>query len=149
MSVYKTARGSNIDLDKLKLYNETVIAVGNTQTNVRGDIVKGGKIIKTREQVMQEHYNLSGNNIPRNPKPETNHRIEEDDIAMGFEPPTDNEVIVNIDPIPAVDFTAETVPEELAIEETTPEDRPRGGLADAVARSQELTEKLAAQRKRI
>jgi len=138
MSVHKTARGVSIDLDRLKLFNETVVTVGNTQTNVRGDIVRGGKIIKTREQVMQEHYNLSGNNIPKHPTNEVMKKIEEDDISMGFEPP-EEEVIVNIDPIDPI------LTEELKTEE----DRPRGGLADAVARSQELTEKLSAQRKRI
>jgi hypothetical protein len=140
MAVYKTARGNNIDLEKLKLYNETVIAVGNTQTNVRGDIVQGGRIIKTREQVMQEHYNLSGNNIPKHPKHEVVQQIEEDDIAMGFEPPPADPIPVSTAPTPASVEVEDPVSED---------DRPRGGLADAVARSQELNEKLAASRKRI
>ena len=66
--IYKTSRGQAIDLDRLKLINQTAIAVGNAGTNARGDLVQGGKIVKTREQLAQEHYNISGNNIVKDQK---------------------------------------------------------------------------------
>ena len=67
-NVHRTARGATIDMDRLKLLNETTIAVGNTGTNARGDLVKGNQIVKTREQLIQETYNISGNNIAKEAK---------------------------------------------------------------------------------
>ena len=43
---YKTMQGKELDLDKLRIKNETVLAVGNAKVNARGDeIGPGGKII--------------------------------------------------------------------------------------------------------
>ena len=53
--VYKTMQGREIDMDKLIARNEMEIAVGNMRVNARGDQVgPGGKIIKTREQLIAE-----------------------------------------------------------------------------------------------
>jgi len=55
--IYRTARGKKLDMDQLRLTNEETIAVGNMKVNARGDeLGKGGKIIKTRNQVMKKHY---------------------------------------------------------------------------------------------
>jgi hypothetical protein len=55
--VYRTMNGKEIDLDKLRLKNETVLAVGNVKVNARGDeLGPGGKIIRKREDVMSEYY---------------------------------------------------------------------------------------------
>lgn len=54
---YRTMQGREIDLDKLRNRNETVLAVGNARVNARGDeIGAGGKIIRKREDVMAEYY---------------------------------------------------------------------------------------------
>jgi len=54
--VYKV--GSEIDLEKLALKHETEPAVGNARMNARGDeLGAGGKIVKTREQILQDYYN--------------------------------------------------------------------------------------------
>ena len=37
--IYKTARGKMVDMDKIKLANETSVAVGNMKVNARGDII--------------------------------------------------------------------------------------------------------------
>jgi len=58
--IVKTAAGKKIDMDSLMLRNETTIAVGNTKKNARGDLLgPGGKIIKTRDQIMKEYYALN------------------------------------------------------------------------------------------
>lgn len=55
--VYRTAQGKEIDLDKLRLKNETTLAVGNVKVNARGDeLGPGGKIIRKREDLMSEYY---------------------------------------------------------------------------------------------
>ena len=54
---YRTMQGREIDLDKLRNRNETVLAVGNDRVNSRGDeIGPGGKIVRKREDVMAEYY---------------------------------------------------------------------------------------------
>jgi hypothetical protein len=55
--VYTSVRGKEIDMEKLSLKNETEIAVGNAKLNARGDeIGAGGKIVRTREQILQDYY---------------------------------------------------------------------------------------------
>lgn len=57
-NVYKTAGGQHINIDTMRLVNENVVAVGNMSVNARGDqVAPDGTIIKTRNEVMKEHYN--------------------------------------------------------------------------------------------
>lgn len=54
---YTSVRGKEIDMEKLSLRHEKTPAVGNMRVNARGDeIGPGGKIIRTREQVLQDYY---------------------------------------------------------------------------------------------
>lgn len=56
-SVYRTAKGAQIDMLKLINQNETTIAVGNMNVNARGDkLGPGGVIIKRGE--------IAGTNTP-------------------------------------------------------------------------------------
>lgn len=62
---YKTARGKIIDIDKVKLANETVTAVGNMKVNARGDkLGLGGQIVAGRNQVMDRVYAVNANPVP-------------------------------------------------------------------------------------
>ena len=52
-TVYQTAKGKQIDLNKLINQNELTLAVGNKKVNARGDLIgPGGQIIKKTEDVM-------------------------------------------------------------------------------------------------
>lgn len=54
---YTSVRGKEIDMEKLSLRNEKTPAVGNMRVNARGDeIGEGGKVVRTREQVLQDFY---------------------------------------------------------------------------------------------
>ena len=54
---YTSVRGKEIDMEKLSLRNEKTPAVGTMRVNARGDeLGEGGKIIRTREQVLQDFY---------------------------------------------------------------------------------------------
>lgn len=54
---YKTLQGKEVDMEKLSLRHETLPAVGNVRMNARGDeLGEGGKIVKTREQILAEYY---------------------------------------------------------------------------------------------
>jgi hypothetical protein len=53
----RSMRGKEIDMEKLNLKNETLPAVGNMKVNARGDeIGKGGKVVKTREEILKDYY---------------------------------------------------------------------------------------------
>lgn len=70
-NIYRSAKGKPVDLDKLKLKNETTIAVGNKSVNARGDVLgPGGKVVKTRNEVMKERYSTEAlpNATPINKK---------------------------------------------------------------------------------
>lgn len=57
-NIYKTALGQRVDVDALRLINESVVTVGNMPVNARGDEVKpDGTVIRTRNEIMKEHYN--------------------------------------------------------------------------------------------
>lgn len=61
-NVYKTAQGKLIDMDKLRLVNESVIAVGNMGVNARGDRVDpNGEVVETRNQIMKKRYSAETN----------------------------------------------------------------------------------------
>jgi hypothetical protein len=54
---YTSMQGKQIDMEKLALKNELSVAVGNMKVNARGDeLGTGGKIIRTREQILQDYY---------------------------------------------------------------------------------------------
>ena len=127
-------RSAVIDIDRLKLANENVIAVGNSGMNARGDIVRGNKVIKSREQVMQESYNLSGNNIVRDVK-NKNKAIQPDNVGPVMTNPYEQR-------LSDTDETKVVTPAVSA-------GSPRGGLANAVQKSADIAAVLDAQRKRI
>jgi hypothetical protein len=68
---YTSMRGKEVDLEKLSLKNEKEPAVGNAKMNARGDIIgTGGKVVKTREEILQDYYK----NNPRAIKEELGSR---------------------------------------------------------------------------
>jgi len=160
-SMYKTAKGANIDFNSLKLNNEHVVAVGNAGVNARGDLVERGKVIKTREQIMQETYNIKGHNVVNDARSKIKvsaNDIQADSfIAKAPAPPVEikkNTVEISKtaveDTVPV--FTAPPVAIDPPTEENSDhqiENKPRGGLADAINRSKEISEKMEERRKRI
>lgn len=66
---YTSVRGKEIDMEKLALQNENLPAVGNIRVNARGDeLGPGGKIIRTREQILQDYYNTNERSINKDTK---------------------------------------------------------------------------------
>ena len=126
--VRRTAMGDGIDMDMLRLANENTIAVGNMKVNARGDqLGPGGKVIKTRAQVMSEHHALNMS---------TQLATHDDEIlesapTQEFVQPTTNV----LQPV-AVD---EPVAESESIPSYT---KPRGSFAGAVAGQTEVTHEL-------
>lgn len=57
---YRSAMGKVVDIDALRLANENAIALGNMKVNARGDeLGPGGKVVKTRAQLMQEYHKIN------------------------------------------------------------------------------------------
>lgn len=55
--VHRTMQGKQIDMEKLMRQNELTPAIGNMGVNARGDeLGNGGKILRTREEVVQAYY---------------------------------------------------------------------------------------------
>ena len=59
--VYRTMQGKQVDMDLLRQRNELTPAVGNAKVNARGDeLGAGGKILRSREEVLKDYYQQSG-----------------------------------------------------------------------------------------
>lgn len=68
--VYKTMQGKLVDMEKLMSQNELMPAIGNIKVNARGDeLGPGGKILKTREEVLAEYYENNPKAIPEQNTP--------------------------------------------------------------------------------
>ena len=130
---YKTARGTAIDMDRLRLANETTIAVGNMKVNARGDqLGAGGKVIKTRQQIMAEK-----NKLHKSPLADDSFAIAEsmDDVVQ-------ETVTIDIPEPQTVTPTAENTPVLESADSTPSYVKPRGSFADAVAKETEVTQEL-------
>jgi hypothetical protein len=133
---HRTARGLSIDMDRIRLANENTIAVGNMKVNARGDqLGAGGKIIKTRQQIMAEK-----NKLHKGPIADNSMRVAEsmDDIVI---PET---VTIEVTDPTAGQPIAEKTPVLESLENTEAPGyvKPRGSFADAVAKETEVTQEL-------
>lgn len=90
-TIYRTAQGKQIDLNKLINQNELTLAVGNKKVNARGDLIgSGGKIIKKNETA-------SSTNIPDQIRVRPQPVIAESEIAE-VQPKTKSKNIKDMDP---------------------------------------------------
>ena len=134
MAIQKTASGKLIDMDAIRTKNETVIAVGNSKTNARGDLLgPGGKIVKTRDQIAADMYRQQ-KGTPLSTRPLTG------DVQQAMP---------DVLPDPIENDFKKVDLENAPVSEPTYEVINSGGVDDAVARSKELAEKLKATRSRI
>jgi hypothetical protein len=122
MATYKTAMGKAVDIDSLRVANENVIAVGNMRTNARGDeLGAGGKILKTRAQLMQEYHKLN--------TPTASH---DDVVATSIDTP----------PRPVTKLATPTAVDTPVVSSSTEYTKPRGSFAGAVASETEVKQEL-------
>ena len=77
--VYRTARGKQVDMNKLINQNELTIAVGNAKVNARGDkLGANGEVVKTREEILKERDTSLNQPIVPN---QINVRTSEKDVS--------------------------------------------------------------------
>jgi len=140
MSTYRTASGKYLDINGLKIKQERTIAVGNSNKNARGDLLgPGGEVIKSRDQISNEFYQSMRKEPLRDSPMMTDEqalRAAEADVFV-------KQVTNGFDQI------EQSLSEEPEVIEPATQASTSGGYADALARSQELAEKLKRQRSRI
>jgi hypothetical protein len=129
--IYRTAQGKPIDLDALRVRNEQSVAVGNMKTNARGDeLGPGGIVVRTREQVMKEYYNTNAVYT----KEKVEQQREDAQNARANVPPVNT-----------------GIPDEILEQDQTMDEieqpKMRGALADAVAKSTKVEQKLLQPKK--
>ena len=126
---HRTSRGEPVDMDMLRLANESVIAVGNMKTNARGDeLGPGGKVVRTRAQVMQDYHKLNTPMAVDSTVAASRKQAEQQQQEM-----------------PVVKKLATPMAKDIpvATSSATPEYvKPRGSLAGAVAGETEVTQEL-------
>ena len=133
---HRTARGNSIYMDRVRLSNEQTIAVGNMKVNARGDqLGNGGKIIKTRQEIMAEK-----NKLHKGPIAEDFTEVVEsmDNVVQEFQ----ETVTIDIPEPQTVTPTAEDTPVLESADATPGYVKPRGSFADAVAKETEVTQEL-------
>jgi hypothetical protein len=140
MSIHRTATGKFLDINALKIQQEHAIAVGNARQNARGDLLgNGGQIVKTRDEIMNEYYkSQQGNKLMDNPIYSNADEANQSLVADIFETPIAN----------GYDQIEQSLIEPTVVNPKTGA-ATSGGYADALVRSQELAEKMKAQRSRI
>ena len=129
-NVRRTAMGQPIDIDMLRLSNEHTITIGNTKTNARGDqLGQGGKVVKTRAQVMKEYHRLDTGMPVDMPIAESAAKvITADNLSDKIDIPANN--------------LANPQPKEIPVAESAGYVKPRGSFADAVAKQTEVNQEL-------
>ena len=121
---HRTARGDAVDMDMIRLSNESTIAIGNMKTNARGDqLGAGGKVLKSRTQVMQEYHRL-------------NTSVAEDTPVGAASTVVEQPQMTNLT-TPIAEDTS--VSESSATQQYV---KPRGSFAESVAEQTEVTQEL-------
>lgn len=121
---HRTARGEAVDIDMIRLANESTIAIGNMKTNARGDqLGPGGKVVKSRAQVMQEYHRLNTSVAEDIPVGASSTVVEQPQMTNLTTP------IAEDTPVTESSATPQYV-------------KPRGSFAEAVAEQTEVTQEL-------
>jgi hypothetical protein len=125
--VYKTAKGKSIDIDRVKLSNESARAVGNMKVNARGDQLGArGEVAMGRNQVMDQVYATPTSPASYSPNEPTQF-IKQQEAANNSKAKELHDL--------ATSLTATTPLEPIVAETTSAQPAPaRGSLAGSVAK---------------
>ena len=146
--VYRSALGKMIDMDAMLAVNEEEIAVGNMKVNARGDeLGPGGIVLRTREEVMSEYYKVEKHQVvytsEGNQVADTNHNSA---VAEGQQ---------YTETMSVSDLPPDILEQDSQMPPMNPMTNPlvtdqgrqmRGSLADSVAKSTTVEQKLLTPR---
>lgn len=126
---HRTARGIQVDMDRLRLANEKTIAVGNMKVNARGDqLGPGGKVIKTRTQVLAEKNKTYG--------ALADDSVVHDRLEPSAVPQQQPDLVV---PVPN---TVQGAADDTPVVESAAKSKPRGSFAESLAEPTEVKQEL-------
>ena len=134
---YRTMQGRNIDMDKLRSRNELTPAVGNMKVNARGDeIGPGGKILRTREQIVSTYYDNNPNATPDADTPPTQTQTKTAPInppssTLKVEDTPVSEVVKEVEPEKVEEAPAEEKVLDKGVEAVQKARARRRGISDA------------------
>jgi hypothetical protein len=81
---YFSALGQPVDMERLRLENESTVAVGNVRMNARGDLLdQSNNILVKREQIEQEYNRQNPKGVKQ--KPISLKTISEDELLSPTE----------------------------------------------------------------
>jgi hypothetical protein len=132
--IYRSSQGKPVDIELIRLRNEETIAVGNMKVNARGDeLGPGGVVVKTRNEVMDEYYASNAvytkENVADQNRADRQHQKIEQDTFDDLDP--------------------EIAAQDAEMPDNAPAPKLRGSLADAVAKSTTVEQKLLTPKKPI
>lgn len=130
--VYKTARGKMVDMDQVKLSNETAIAIGNMKVNARGDLIgAGGQITAGRNQIMDQVYAVPDGVVDEGYSPTDSARRVQQQSAQAAADATKSKALHDL-----ANNLVETSVDEPIVDIDAPAVAPaRGALASSVAKT--------------
>ena len=134
---YRTMQGRTIDMDKLRSQNELTPAVGNMKVNARGDeIGPGGKILRTREQIMSKYYENNPNATPDADTPTTQTQPKQTNVnipssTLKVEDTPVSEVVQDVEPQKTEEAPAEEKVLDKGVEAVQKARARRRGISDA------------------
>ena len=129
--IYRSARGKVIDMEKLRLFNEEIVAAGNQLVNARGDrLNQFGQVVESRNESMNKIYKKKLNAPADEPVFDTVEQAK----SNGVEPDlVDSQKLQNIIEKLQAESAREVEKEEKVIVTNDPGTKPlRGGLANAI-----------------
>jgi hypothetical protein len=136
--IYRTAQGRQLDIEKLRLQNESVPAIGNMRVNARGDqLGPGGKVVKSREQMLDDHYKTNVS------KRANNNAADEIPTKGGKAQKIDAFAPGKIEP-DTIAVAAENAAEDAPVAAT--DKALKGGLAKVMSKTREIEEKKKPKR---
>lgn len=136
---HRTANGKPVSIERIRLENESTIAVGNMRVNARGDSLgPGGTPQSTRQQTVNEYYHLHTpvaggahqvNHI------EADHQVDKSDPMMQPADPLIEEQDA-LTPEPTVEPIPHSIPAPAGTKPV------RGSLANAMAKGASINQEL-------
>lgn len=138
--IYRTAQGRQLDMETIRLQNELVPALGNMRVNARGDqLGPGGKIIKTREMIMDEYYTTRSSSVIDNIPQQSTIPTRSNPTRRKSDPlPTSSKKQTEFTP----DFAKPDDISTPSVEEPKAEPKLKGGLAAAIAKAKNTEKKV-------
>lgn len=137
--IYRTAQGRPLDMETIRLQNELVPALGNMRVNARGDqLGPGGKIVKTKEMIMDEYYKARPSadlNIPAQSTIPTRSNARRKSEAF----PTSSKNKTEFTPD---DAQPDDIVSTESVEKEQVEPKLKGGLAAAIAKTKNSNKKV-------